>query len=119
MDSNMEHDDRCNMQDRDLTLLKEQFRRSEELFRDVVARVQLLINQFHAQNVSQAEIRGDVAHIRGKVDDIERSLEKDFPLRSEFVEVKSEWRKFLGIVLAAVLAAVLGLIGIGVKGGLR
>jgi hypothetical protein len=119
MDAAMEHDERCNLQDVDLARLKEQFRRNEELFRDVVARVQELVIQFHTQNVAQAEMGKDLTHIRGKVDDIEKSLKDDFALRSEFAEVKKEWRTYLGLILAAVVAAVLGAVGLGVKVGLR
>lgn len=115
----MEHDEHCHLQDRDLALLKEQFRRTEELFHAAAAQAQELSKQLHAQNIAYAEMRGDVTHIKGKVDDIEKSLEKDFALRSEFVEVKGEWRKFLAIVLLSVLTAILSLVLVGVKGGLR
>ena len=119
VEEDMDHDDRCARQDTDLALLKEQFRAQNDTMREVVNRVQELVLQFHAQNVAQTEMRGDVSHIRSKVDEIEKSLEKDFALRSEFAEVKGEWRKFLGLVLASVLAAILGGLGWLSRAGVR
>jgi hypothetical protein len=106
----------CHEQSRQLTLLTEQSRTTNETAHEVVARVQDLVKQYHAQNVAQATMIGDLAHIRDKVDAIEKSLEKDFALRSEFAEIKSEWRKFLGIVLTTV---ALGFLGFMLKGGLK
>ncbi len=115
----MEHDAQCAQQDHDLILLKEQFRHTDELFGDVVKRVQHLVDQYHEQNVAQAELHGDILHIKDKVDQIERSLGKDFALRTEFVEVKGEWRLFLKLVLGAILATLLSGLGWIVKGGTK
>jgi hypothetical protein len=107
----MDHDTQCQQHDVGIALLREHDRVNDATINEIADRVQLLVEQFHAQNVAQAEMRGDLAHIRTKVDEIETSLKKDFALRSEFVEVKKEWRTFLGWVLAAVVAAVLGALG--------
>lgn len=96
------------MTEAEMEVLREQVHAAAAVQHEIVVRVQSLVEQFHAQNLAQAEMRGDVTHIRGKVDDIEESLKKDFALRSEFIEIKGEWRKFLGLVLASVLAAILG-----------
>ena len=107
------------MTEADIEVLREQVRSHNDTQREIIVRVQTLVEQFHAQNVAQAEMRGDVTHIRSKVDEIEKSLEKDFALRSEFAEVKGEWRKFLGLVLASVLAAILGGLGWLSRAGVR
>jgi len=103
----------------ELALLRERNKTLEAWAQEVTDRTKLLVGQFHAQNVAQAEMRGDVLHIRGKVDQIEKSLENDFALRSEFIEVKGEWRRFLGLILASVLAAILGGLGWISRGGLK
>lgn len=115
----MEHDAQCGQQDRDLTLLKEQFRTMNETMHEVVVRLQDLVLQYHGQNVAQATVASDLTHIKGKVDQIEASLGKDFALRSEFVEIKGEWRMFLKIVLGAILATLLSGLGWAVKGGIK
>jgi hypothetical protein len=112
----IEHDAMCYEHARQVTLLIEQVKSRSEAVEGVIDRVQVLVDQYHTQNVAQAEMKGDVSHIRAKVDKIEVSLEKDFALRSEFAEIKSEWRKFLGLILGAI---VLGLIGFVLRGGLK
>jgi hypothetical protein len=104
----MEHDAQCALQDRELTLLKEQFRVANDGLKDALQKLDQLVNQY-----------GDVIHIREKVDAIEESLKKDYAYRSEFVEVKSEWRKFLGIILVAVFTTILSIIGWVVKGSFK
>jgi len=106
----LEHDDRCSAQDHDLTLLKEQFRRSDVTLEEVTHRLQELVAQYHAQNVTQAIMLEDMRHVRGKVDAISLALKQDFALRSEFVELKGQWHKFLGTVLVAVLVTALALV---------
>jgi hypothetical protein len=115
----MEHDAQCALQDRELTLLKEQFRVANDGLKDALQKLDQLVNQYHEQQVIQVTMNGDVIHIREKVDAIEESLKKDYAYRSEFVEVKSEWRKFLGIILVAVFTTILSIIGWVVKGSFK
>ena len=112
----LEHDAMCYKQSTQLTLLAEQIRVGTAIQTQIADRTQTLVDQYHTQNVRQAEMAGDIIHIRGKADEIERMLEKDYALRSEFQEIKSEWRRFLGLVLSAI---VLAFVGYMVKGGLK
>lgn len=112
----LEHDEMCHEQTTSLVLLKSQMHTHDDTLQEIVRRVQQLVNEYHAQNVIQARMEGDITHIRAKVDEIEKNLEKDYALRSEFVEVKSEWRKFLGIILIGVALAFIGFV---LKGGLK
>ena len=83
---------------------------------EIVDRVQKLVDQYHGQNVAQGVMATDLHYIKAKVDQIEHSLEKNFALRSEFQEIKDEWRKFLGIILVAIVVAAIGFV---IRGGLK
>jgi hypothetical protein len=48
---------------------------------------------------------------RADVDAVRAALKTDYALRSEFMEIKTEWRGTLKVVLVFVLAALLGLLG--------
>jgi hypothetical protein len=111
----LEHDQRCADQDADLKLLKEQFRVIGKDLDMVVSRAQQLVNEMHAQNVKQAEMQGDVTHIKAKVDTIERSLESDFALRSEFDWVQRVVYGAVAIVLTLILT---GAVGVVLTGGM-
>jgi bacterioferritin (cytochrome b1) len=112
----MEHDEMCYEQSRELALLAEQMRQSMKTSEEVVERVQDLVGQYHVQNTAQATMALNIIHIREKVDAIEESLKTNYAFRSEFKEIKTEWRRFLGIVLGTIAVGIAGWI---LKGGLQ
>lgn len=96
--------------DRQIAILEERWDKFDNDQQSMVDRVQKLVEQYHAQNILQTALNGDVSHIRGQIDVMVLSLRTDFARRSEFLEIKTEWRRFLGIVLVLVLTAVIGLV---------
>jgi hypothetical protein len=112
----LDHDARCEAQDRELTLLKEQFRIICRDLDSTVTRVQLLVDQMHAQNVFQATLSADVAHIKQAVDVIETTLKEEVASK---VTVDS-MRKWGTMIAASFILAFAGALWAWIiKGGLK
>lgn len=112
----LDHDARCEMQDRELTLLKEQFRVIVRDLDATVSRVQLLVDQMHAQNIFQATVQGDITHIKESVDKIENTLENEVASKAT-VTAMQKWGTLIGG--SAILAFAGALWAWVLKGGLK
>lgn len=117
----MDHDEQCRQQDRELTLLKEQFRTQADDVDAILTRAQLLVDQYHAQNVTLTEIRGrcellnrDLQATRDELAEVKQLLKESFVQRNDYDPVKRIVYGLVGIVLLNVAGALMWLV---VKGG--
>ena len=112
----LEHDAHCAEQDKELTVLKEQFRTIGKDLDITVARVQLLVDQMHAQALFQATAQSDLTHIKGKVDEIEDTLRSEVASKSS-VEGMRRWGTI--VATAFILAFVGAFATFILRGGLK
>ena len=102
----MEHDQQCHDQTRELALLKEQFRTTDATMREVVERAQELVNQYHAQNILQAKMAEQIAHIQADVTSIKATLESKVASREEHLTLRGQVWWGVGVIMSLFLTAV-------------
>jgi len=111
----MADEDRYQDHDRKLTQLATRMEAINSNLDQAVDRVQLLVDQYHAQNVVQATMEGSIQQGLRDIHDIKTALDTKFALRDEFLTVRNQLWTGIGVVVLGVASAVVAWI---VRGGL-
>lgn len=106
----MEHDAQCAKQDTDLAVAKAEVKSLGSSLESAIVRWQKLCDDFHEHNITFAVMQNDIAHIKTKVDAIDKALETDFAPKAEVKEVKGWILKGVGAILLSLLALAMGLL---------
>lgn len=111
----MDHDETCRQHDKELTALAGEVKGLNHDLEAAVVRWQKLVDEMHAQNVKDAEMAADIAHIREKVDVIEDTLKNEVARKST-VDSILKWGTM--IAGAFILAFVGAFVAFVLRGGL-
>jgi hypothetical protein len=102
----VEHDAQCHEQTRDLALLKDQLRTVADTLREVTDRAQDLVLQYHQQNVLQARMAEQIAHMQADVTVIKSTLETKVASREEHVTLRNQVWWGVGIIVSLFIAGL-------------
>ncbi len=116
----LEHDDRCNRQDTDIMQLKTELGPMHRDMDAIIQRVQLLVDQYHTQNVAMAKLQGDVSVLCQRVpndlpDQLATMREQMKNMRDDLGTLRIQWYSIVGTILTALIVAAVTFI---VRGGL-
>ena len=99
----MSHAEQHRAQDRDLTELKIKFDTLSDDADSIVDRLQKLVEQYYAQNVSFERLSGDIRHLTEKIQEVHVVFHDDHVSRMEFLALRKivYWgiTVFTGIVI--------------------
>jgi predicted nucleic acid-binding Zn-ribbon protein len=110
METDMEHDQQCHDQTRELALLKDRFLNLDATLREVVDRVQELVEQYHKQNIAQATMSEQIANMQKDVTAIKTTLESRVASREEHLTLRGQVWWGVGAIVLLFLTAVWGLV---------
>jgi hypothetical protein len=116
----MDHDDRCNLQDRELVALKEQFRQANHDLEMIVERVQRLVDQYHDQNVTLTRMDATLTTGVRDIEAIKVIVRDKVAGREEFLTVRNQFWTGIGVVALGILTAfTTWLVRGGLMGGVK
>lgn len=116
----LEHDEICRAHDKELTIVQTGQKTIERDLDQAIERMQELVDQYHGQNVVQAEMNAKLDSIKRDVCEIKRTLaEKVAPL-ADFISLRNQvWAGIaiivIGVISALVKFVLLGGLSLGAK----
>lgn len=102
----MPDDDRYQQHDRELTTLAARFEATNANLDQAVDRVQLLVEQYHDQNVKQAQLDAKITQGLADISEIKRALETKFALQSDFLVIRNQLWAGIGVLVLGILASI-------------
>lgn len=109
----LEHDEICRAHDKELTIVQAGQKTIERDLDSAIERMQELVNQYHGQNVVQADMNAKLDVIQRDVTEIKRTLaEKVAPL-ADFITLRNQVWAGIGLMVLTIIGALVKFVLLG------